>query len=305
MKSKYRADLHFHPSFMDPQGLPMKTEKTAPSLRAVVEKAYEKGLNIVTITSCDNAVAVDPRWDAYRGDTLIVPGFKVAYKGKNEIGYVDPDGGELHIVHGRELKTDKGDMNVLFSQRKIPLKASSSDPELLDFDYTLQGTLDSGDKPLILMSAGQNLGLKRKEIIDLYDDCKIDGLEAWDGMDSERNNEDNIVYAKGMGVPAAVVSDGHDLASLGVAGMSFNLDVEGRGKARFLDMSDKLVDKLREGDFNAWFGVCSPTSKALYKVRFFEHVTRQRIDEGREGVKRLKEAGKEFKKKLDGLFSRS
>lgn len=93
----------------------------------------KKDLDLITVTSCSNAEYRDMRWERYAGDY-----------NTNMLRE-----GEKYIIHGQEIQTDKGDVNVLFAEREIPFKPSEKNPVVNDFYWITKAARDSGENVLI------------------------------------------------------------------------------------------------------------------------------------------------------------
>lgn len=205
-----KADLHFHPSFFSRGDKPHITEKTTPSLVDIRVKALYTGMDLIAITSCSNSEHIDKRWEAYMQEAekcIMYFGGKKLDSQVLILGNIPSS--MTYLIHGQEFKTNKGDINVLFAEQRIPIENSNG-----GFYWLLDSARNCGENTLIGINQLSKCKLTPKELRELYEKGKIDFLESYNSMDFEKNNQ----YAKKVSdekqIPGIAVSDGHRLEDM-------------------------------------------------------------------------------------------
>ncbi len=251
-----KADLHFHPSFFSYGDKPHITEWNYPTLNKIILNAYEKEIDVLTITSCSSKNSIDKRWDNYMKDLM---GYDNIKNYARFDCYFDNKPRFIYFFHGQEFKTDKGDLNILFAEQRVPIEKSNG-----KFEYVVDSARDSGENVLIGINQVGKSKLRKEEIKGLYDTGKIDFIESYNSMDLKKNNDCAGLIAKETGIPGIVVSDGHRLEDLGKSYIKFSSESNIKSPKNL----GKLVkEKIRKNDF---FNVENPlplSSKILYMSR--------------------------------------
>ncbi len=214
-----KADLHFHPSFFSRGIKPPITERKIPSLAEIERKALNSKLDLLTITSYSRVEHIDKRWDAYMQELKTA-----SEQFPNE--FVSPQTNKLpqairftaktlqgdypiYIIHGQEIQTNKGDVNVLFAEKRVPVENSKG-----DFYWIVDVAKDSGENVLIGLNQLSNFHLPLMKIKELYEHGKIDFVESWNSMDFKKNNQYAQRAEKETQIPGIAVSDGHRLEDM-------------------------------------------------------------------------------------------
>lgn len=255
------ADLHFHPSF---SSTPTWLERKIPRIEDIAEAAIQKNIGLLAVTSCSNAVHRDKRWedfmtqvyDVKNHDMVILSqkAIKVSRRIKNSIER------DVVIIHGQEFKTDRGDVNVLFAERDVPLRESLSQFPNADFNYLLDAARDCGDYVLIGLNEVARSSLTEREIINLYNERRIDFIESFNSMESRKNNFYSQRLAKRENIPGIAVSDGHRLEDIGTSYTVFH-------SHNLRENPAVMAEVIKSGSFYPVEASCSKTGKALYAAR--------------------------------------
>jgi hypothetical protein len=255
------ADLHFHPSF---SSSPTWLERKIPRIEDIAEAAMDNNIGLLTVTSCSNAVHRDKRWedlmiqiwDLKNQDMVILSSkaIKVSKKVKH------PYERDVVIIHGQEFKTDRGDVNVLFAERDIPLRESLSQFPKADFRYLLDAARNYGEHVVIGLNEVMRSSLSDKEIRDLYERGKIDFIESFNSMETWKNNFDSDMLAARLNIPGIAVSDGHRLEDMGASYTIFKSNDLREDPAA-------MAEAIRNNNFYPVERSCSLQSMALYAAR--------------------------------------
>lgn len=217
------ADLHFHPSFFSRGDKPHITERETPSLADILRNMDKKVSDILTITSCSTASHIDRRWSEY---TREVHDLDQTVLNGEEFGenFCDNSNGmffnrkrgypattiPLYLLHGQEFKTDKGDINVIGAESRVPIENSNG-----DFYWMLDASRNSGQNVLITIPhPARGLKIDADELKKLYEEGKIDALEMYDSMDTASGNRKSMELTKSTNIPGIAVSDGHRLKDM-------------------------------------------------------------------------------------------
>jgi len=259
-------DLHFHPSFFWGKKFHITEPFGIPSLDKIVYKASEKKIYILAITSCSDAFYRDKRWENYtrefgNGDQFL---FYSTTRERNDVA----------LCHGQEFKTDGPDVNVLFAEKIIPIKASSKIHDKVDFEYLLNSARDSGKNVIIAIPAksfwtreDRRNDLNEGKLRELYEKGKFDCLESYDAMAPWIINKQSTKIASNWDIPGIAVSDGHRLEDLGKSYIEiFDSD----------NLSD-IANKIKEGEFIRHEYPLSLTSKGLYTMRLASSIANRKI----------------------------
>jgi hypothetical protein len=261
-----KADLHFHPSFFSGNKFHISEPFGMPSLDKIVDKAAERDISLLTITSCSNAVYRDKRWDDYT---------KKFGKSQSLIYGKTRKHDEITICHGQEFKTDKHDVNVIFADRIIPVKESSKVPDKVDFNYLLDSARDYGQNVIIAIPA-KSFGLTKQdrgddlteeELRELYEKRKFDVLEVYDAMAPWFITEQSAKIASNLMIPRFGISDGHRLEDLGknyieIFGVKYISDI---------------AQKIKSGKYLIHEDSLSLISKGLYTIRLASSIAGEKI----------------------------
>ena len=259
-----KADLHFHPCFFNKGAGFQFTQWRTPHLKRIIEKALEKKIELLTITSCSTYNHFDPRWyetlheleDVEKYEFEQIPqGIKI--KGKN-----------LYIFHGQELKTDKADLNVLFAQQRVPIDKTKG-----KLENVLDAAKDSGDNVLIGINELSRSELTEKEIRDLYEKGKIHFIEIYNSMDSRENNDYAHRISLTTKIPGIAVSDSHTLNDMAKAYTDFSI----QGTPSLRELPLKIKEALENQDYTVFRGNCSWVSKELYLARLSEAIIKFKL----------------------------
>jgi len=291
---KLKADFHSHHCFWDPDKLggyydlekrkyatfpEIKMEGRAPIMRELLDLAFSRGINFFTITSCRHQQQEDKRWDYFKRDYVI--GYDSEGIGENGMRFRLPGdfGGEIYVFHGQELKTDRGDVNILFAEKQIPIIPSKCDSMNASFYETLRAARDCGDHTIVSLCHPSRRGdLRWEEIKRLYEGERIDCVEAFDGMNLPWRNRQAIRDAEDVEIPWLAVSDGHRPCDLGKAYIEmnvpdcFNPEIIGKEDNDYSDFRSQVHNNVRNGKFKQVKGYCSPLSQALYVLRLKESI---------------------------------
>lgn len=281
MKKTVKADLHFHPGFYG-AGHPWRlTEWKAPTTRDVVQTAWDRGIEVLAITSCVNAYSNDGRWEEHMKGSY-PHNFSVSHLPQGAI-FTDLDdysvNRSVYLFHGQEFKTDKLDVNVMFAERLVPRKESQRVPGKVDFNYLLDAARDSGDNVLIavppkalgLSEIDRGKDISMEELIDLYEEGKVDCLEAYNAMAPATENDKASRLLRILEIPGIAVSDGHRLADLGRSYTEFQL------KGSHESFPKQIREKIRNSEFKVCEKPLSSISKGLYLARLAEAIGRNKI----------------------------
>ncbi len=247
------ADLHFHPSFFSRGDKGHITEWGTPSLVKIVDRARREGLRILAITSCSSKDHTDKRWNAYYDEIGSVPGAKAFGSMAIKVEGDKP----LYIVHGQQIKTNEGDVNILFANERIPVENSGG-----NFEYVLNAARDLGDNTLITIphpSRSPALMVKLKE-----SSHSVDAIESFSGLDSARSNARSEAIAEEYGLPGIAVSDGHRLPDMARGYVGF---YSGINTKDYDELGKTLKRLVREKNFSNIKTPCSMLSKGLFLAR--------------------------------------
>ena len=248
-----KADLHFHPGFFGRGEKSHVTERTTPSLEDIEKKAFDLGLSLLTITSCSSKNWIDRRWEAYMNEI----------EESAESRILSPQAVRfsplLYIIHGQELKTDRGDVNVLFAEKKVPIESDGN------FYRVIDAAKDCGENVLIGLNQLSNCTIFPSELIKLYEKRKIDFIESWNSMDSKKNNLEAQAIENLSRIPGIAVSDGHRLRDMGKAYTSINGEVH--PGMNYSDLAKFVNEKIITKDYQSVKGKTSLIGKGLYLAR--------------------------------------
>ena len=251
-----KADLHFHPSFFSRGDKPHFTERKTPSLEEIAEKAKELDISLLTITSCSTENWIDKRWDRYMEDP-----WKGVLMGGNRISsQAIKFDGTRYLIHGQELKTDRGDVNVLFAEARIPIEKSKG-----DFYYIIDAANDSGKNVLVGVNQLSRCTVPEAKLIELYKDEKIHFLESWNSMDSRWNNKKAQKIEEMTDIPGIAVSDGHRLQDMAKAYTLINGELH--PGMSYSDVAKFVKQKINTRDYQSVKGKTSLIGKGLYLAR--------------------------------------
>jgi len=208
-----KADLHFHPSFFSRGDISHITERTTPSLAEIEKQAVKTGLDLLTITSCSWAEHIDKRWETYMQEIAStskqIPNQFLCPQAIRFTAKTLQGDYLIYLIHGQELQTNKGDLNVLFADKRVPIEKTKG-----DFYETIQAAKDSGDNILIGVNQLSNCHIPLMEMSELHEHGKIDFVESWNSMDFEKNNKYAQRFETETIIPGIAVSDGHRLEDM-------------------------------------------------------------------------------------------
>lgn len=260
------ADLHFHPSYFNARVGFQLTQWTVPTLKEIVDKAREKNVSILTITSGSNYKRTDARWEDYRYELQLHSGLKgydhYAFGDALEVCY-KTTGTKIYIFHGQELETDRGDINVLFAEKRIGIKGSRG-----KFNYIIDAAKDSGDDVLIGINCPTRFKSK-EDILQLYIEGKIHFLETHNAMETKKNNRRAKKMIEGTEysvIPRIAVSDGHRLEDMAIAYTKFNFSFNGSSE----ELKKIISYAIKNKEFSTHEGECGYLSKFLCFARMAE-----------------------------------
>lgn len=282
------ADLHFHPSFGNLRSGFLFSERSIPCLERVIDVAKKRNINFLAITSCSNAQVRDERWYDYLAEASSSTRYNICFNDET-MAVVNPDSSMDFIFHGQEFKTDALDVNVLFANKQIPIRASKINPIKVDFNYLLDSARNCGENTIICLrpiSSGvsaEDRGTRVSEEVlrKLYEQGKIDCFEVYDAMDSSLKNQQCKMLSEKLEIPGISVSDGHDLASLGRTYMSFDL---GSGvynrtcpNERYINTRNAIKYCIKHKQGLACENPVSFFGKGVYAARLIETIARNHL----------------------------
>lgn len=264
-----KADLHFHPSFFSRGDKPHFTERKTPSLDEIIATMYQRELELITITSCSTSGHIDKRWDAYLNN-LDKKNLNVTQL-SNQGLFLKNNSNQIYLIHGQELQTNKGDINVLFAEKRVPIEKSKG-----DIFYILDAAKDQGENVLIGINQVSKCSLTPNEIRELYEKGKIDFLESYNSFDFPKNNKHAENLSQNLGIPGIAVSDGHRLKDLGEAYIKFNSD-KLTSQDNYNDLGKEIKELIKTNNFTKHIGSCSNFSRFLYLAKMSEHIIRSKL----------------------------
>ena len=259
-----KADLHFHPSFFSRGDKPHFTEFKTPSLEEILNAMGQKGMEILTITSCSTVSHIDTRWNKYakEADNLGVEFSENSSENENGLFFEDYDRHSLYLLHGQEFKTDKGDINVIGAESRVPIENSNG-----NFYWMLSAAKDSGHNVIITIPhPSRGLKIDPTELEKLYREGKIDALESYDSLDTSYGNKVSSQINQTTGIPGIAVSDGHRIKDMGKSRI-FIRDIRSKEQLTYENLTKQLKDKIRTRDFITTRDPSPLTSRILYLAR--------------------------------------
>ena len=197
---------------------------------------------------------IDKRWEKYMEDGELISENKIL---SSQAIRFDPS---LYIIHGQELKTNRGDVNVLFAEKRIPIEKSGG-----DFYRIIDAAKDCGENVLVGLNELKKCTIFPSELIELYVHGRIHFLESWNSMDSRKNNLESQAIAEVTGIPGIAVSDGHRLKDMGKACISINGGLH--PGMDYSDLAKFVKEKITTRDYQSVKGKTSLIGKGLYASR--------------------------------------
>ncbi len=276
-----KADLHFHPSFFSPKtayswlkNLPGRfehvTERRTPSLYEVAAKAVEN-LDLLAVTSCSSKDHQDLRWQEYQRQAqqsertfeLRHPQMIVFHTGNTPVSGYEP--GVIYLIHGQELKTDVGGLNVLFAEQNVPIQKTDG-----TLEEVLRAARDSGDNVLIGINELSRFQRRPAEIELMYEDGKIDFLEMWNALAILKWNLESYEIAEKTHLPRIAVSDAHRIHDVGSAHIYNSATLP--NDLTYEKLAKKISQDIRTQNFGLHEGEIPFSGKALYSIRLGEAI---------------------------------
>ncbi|MFH1501255.1 MAG: hypothetical protein ABIE22_04895 [archaeon] len=223
MADKTASDLHFHPGFFTPDPRISRLLDPIVRLQQIVELATKKGLGILAVTSHSYPEHIDRRWNYYLENGINIPGFLVEELGANEhipqaLLYAPKNPNfqnNLYLLHGQEINTGQGDINIIGASCRIPVEKARS--RGLEY-FADMAHYVGGENVTVLVAHPARCSLPTESLRDLYNRGKIDGLEVFSALEWSWNNRKAWeMSVKAFGLPGIAVSDGHSLPDMAAA----------------------------------------------------------------------------------------
>ena len=274
-----KADLHFHPSVFAKGDKPHLSERKIPTLFNIEDMMVEKDIDILTITSCSSKDNIDPRWENHRYDKEIHPIYQPKdlsefYVIRFSQNHRDKKSGKMEslklILHGQEFKTSRGDINVIGALERIPVEKSEG-----NLFWLLDAARDRGNEVIVTIPhPGRGLQLTSNELVELYEQGKIDALESYDSLDTIRGNKRSLQISLSTQLPGISVSDGHRLTDLGRSyidvDLSFDYHFSNPNESfiqQYISFIKGFKEKIRSGNFESIRNPSPFSSRVLYMTK--------------------------------------
>ena len=265
-----KADLHFHPSFFSRGDKPHITELRTPSLDEIEQKAFDSDIDVLAITSCSWPKHIDKRWNEYLKEAEAKsPTYREILSDQAILSTREDSRKMVYIIHGQELQTNKGDINVLFADQRVPIEKTSG-----KLEEVISAARDSGNNVLIGINQVRKCKLSPQELKELHQYGEIDFLESYNSLDINLNNGYAKKTSKKTEIPGIAVSDGHRLSDMGRAYIQTNSLIpilSYKGLARF------MKEKINSKKFKNVEESSSLSSRFLYAARLANAVLCPRL----------------------------
>lgn len=261
-----KADLHFHPSFFSKgdKGRILEPQWARPTLAKLEEKALEKGIDILAVTSCSHDRNTDRRWEAYMKEAEENKDGSMTILGPQGIrcqALGDKVSQPIYIIHGQQIKTDKAELNVLFADEQIYVEGTGA-----KFNDVLKMARDSGENVLVGLSSPYKAEMAPSDMRTLYRAEQIDFLEAYDSMARIGCNAYAEKLSEKTGIPGIAISNGHRLADMGSA-LIKNDEPQYLKTMSYQQLAKFTGNMIANKDFGRERFPVSTTSKGIFLAR--------------------------------------
>lgn len=205
MNIDFSASAQFKGHNQKPLWLAQARGLYSPSLEKIAERAVRQDLDMVVLRSYSHPAGTDNRWNSYVSE-LSAFSKTLHNLGYGVISFKSPSRKDrpLYLVHGEGLKTNQGDIQVLFAKNQI----GTRHPELYteDFEFLIN---EARKQPQVLITASKPYKWNRHALE------QVDAIEVHNGLDTEENNRESQAIALEMNKPGIIVSNSKCLLDLG------------------------------------------------------------------------------------------
>lgn len=286
MENYLKADLHSHPSFFSHGyiskwalkilGREHLTEKRTPTIEDILLQARKKGVELLAITSCSSPAHQDKRWESYvREASKYSKKFQVDTN-KQRITARPNSPNPIQLIHGQELKTNQGDLNVLFAEKFVPILNSNG-----DIYYLIDAAKDSGESVLVGINQVSKCKIPARQLGKLHKQGKIDFLETYIPLDTRRNNGFAMRISEETGIPGIAVSDSHRIEDIASASTIFP-GINPEELKNYTELSKAIKTQLKGKEFKDYIHCIGndfkkTSSRVLYGIRLLEAIARGKL----------------------------
>ena len=218
MNIDFNACANFKGNNQSPLFLAEGNGRFRPSLRKIAAHCIQQGLNAVVLRSHSHQTGTDDRWKNYveeiEGDRSFT------YLGNGIIAFdnfYNPTKIPFYLIHGQGLATSAGDIEVLFTDRRIGGRGQNYEIDfnrLMDMIRTPDPSRDESQNPPMVIALQPHQWILGGSI-DIESLERVDAFEVYSGLTGKKANnlaqKISILYNK----PGVISSNSKILRDMG------------------------------------------------------------------------------------------